>query len=124
MLGELRARGSILTVLTNKPGDFSRRILDGLGLLAHFARVLGGDDGPPRKPDPAGVLVLIREAGASPATTLLVGDSPVDVATARNAGTIACGVTWGFAGRGWLAHDPPDFVVDDPVEILQIRSGI
>src|SRR5262245_60824002 len=75
--------GLTLDVLTNKPGGFSRTILDGLGLAPFFRRVLGGDDGPARKPDPAGLVLLMSTAGVSPAETLMVGDSPVDVATAR-----------------------------------------
>lgn len=85
-----------LAVLTNKPEELSRAVLDGLGLLEHFAEVLGGDSLPSRKPDPAGLLRLAGRFGAAPADILLVGDSAIDAATARAAGARFALVTWGF----------------------------
>jgi phosphoglycolate phosphatase len=85
-----------LAVLTNKPEDLSRAVLTGLGLLEHFAEVLGGDSLPSRKPDPAGLLHLAGRLGAAPAGVLLVGDSEIDAATARAAGTRFALVIWGF----------------------------
>ena len=64
-----------LAVLTNKPGDMSRRILDSLGAGARFFRVYGGGDLPSRKPDPDGLLRLMAESMAAPRTTVMVGDS-------------------------------------------------
>ncbi|HVF61737.1 MAG TPA: HAD-IA family hydrolase [Thermoanaerobaculia bacterium] len=92
-----------LAVLTNKPEDLSRAVLDGLGLLAHFAEVLGGDSLPSRKPDPAGLLRLAGRFGAAPAAILLVGDSAIDAATARAAGARFALVTWGFPRPADLA---------------------
>ena len=86
-----------LAVLTNKPEDLSRAVLAGLGLLEHFAEVLGGDSLPSRKPDPAGLLLLAGRLGVSPEHTLLVGDSAIDAATARAAGCRFALVTWGFS---------------------------
>lgn len=91
-----------LAVHTNKPGAMARKILAGLGLLPRFAAVIGGDEAP-RKPDPTGVLELMARVGASPADTVFVGDSRVDVATARAAGVGLVAVTWGFASRAELA---------------------
>jgi len=85
-----------LAVLTNKPEELSRAVLDGLGLLEHFAEVLGGDSLPSRKPDPAGLLHLAGRLGAAPNNILLVGDSEIDAATARAAGCRFALVTWGF----------------------------
>lgn len=92
----------VLAVQTNKPGGMARKILDGLGLLPRFAAVIGGDEAP-RKPDPAGALALMARLGATPAETVFVGDSLVDVATARAAGVRLVAVTWGFASRADLA---------------------
>lgn len=91
-----------LAVHTNKPGAMARKILAGLGLLPRFAAVIGGDEAP-RKPDPTGVLELVARTGASPAETVFVGDSRVDVATARAAGVSLVAVTWGFGSRAELA---------------------
>jgi phosphoglycolate phosphatase len=85
-----------LAVLTNKPERHSRRILDGLGLAAHVGLLIGGDTLPARKPDPAGLLHIAAHWNTTPERLLLVGDSDVDVATARAAGTQLALVAWGF----------------------------
>lgn len=102
--------GRPLAVLTNKPGEMSRAILSALGVADRFFRIVGGDEAP-RKPDPAGLLALMREAGAAPAGTLMVGDSANDVRTGRAAGAWTAGVRHGFDPRG-LADHPPDAVID------------
>jgi len=87
-----------LAVQTNKPGVMARRILEGLGLLARFVAVVGGDEAP-RKPDPAGLLGIMARAGATPDETVFVGDSRVDVAVARAASVRMIAVTWGLGTR-------------------------
>ena len=100
-----------MAVLTNKPAIMSRHIIEGLGVGGHFFRIIGGDSLDRKKPDPLGVETLMREAGADRTQTMIVGDSAVDVATARNAGVACCGVTYGFQPES--LHDPaPDLVVD------------
>lgn len=113
-VGEALARmsGRPLAVLTNKPGDMSRAILAGLGVAHHFVRVLGGGDGPAHKPDPAGLRLLMAESHSAPQETVMVGDSAIDVDTARAAGALAVGVTYGFAPES-LSASPPDLLVDD-----------
>jgi phosphoglycolate phosphatase len=98
----LAGAGRPLAVLTNKPGELSRKILAGLGLLPRFAAVVGGDEAP-RKPDPAGLLGIVAKVGAAPAETVLVGDSRHDVATAVAAGVPVVAVTWGLSSRADLA---------------------
>jgi phosphoglycolate phosphatase len=85
-LRALRAAGVPLAVCTNKPARITATILDRLGLAHYFARVLGGDSLPFRKPDPRVLLALAEGFAARPDRTLLVGDSEVDAATARAAG--------------------------------------
>jgi phosphoglycolate phosphatase len=87
-----------LAVQTNKPGEMARQILKGLGLLERFALVQGGGEAP-KKPDPAGVQVILDRLGARPEDTVFVGDSPVDVATAKGAGLGLVAVTWGLSRR-------------------------
>ena len=72
---------------------------EGLGMDGLFSDVIGGDSAHGRKPDPAGLLDLVARAGVTPAGTLLVGDSPVDLATARRAGTHICLARYGFGYR-------------------------
>ncbi len=93
-----------LAVLTNKPLAPTERLLDEFGWRVVFGKVLGGDSAVPRKPDPAGLLSLMDWAGATAASTLLVGDSMVDIETARCAGVSICVAAYGFGNaRGDLA---------------------
>jgi phosphoglycolate phosphatase len=95
MLAELAGRYP-LALLSNKGEALSRKILDGLGLTAHFREVLGGDSLPTRKPDPTGLRVLADRLGVAVERLLLVGDTWVDAETARNAGCPFALVEWGF----------------------------
>jgi len=110
-LDRLAAAGKRLAVLTNKPTPVSQVILEGLGVAALFFRIYGGDSFASKKPDPIGVTTLMREAGIGPDRTMVVGDSSVDVATARNAGVSCCGVTYGLQPDS-LDDPPPDLRVD------------
>jgi phosphoglycolate phosphatase len=97
-----------LAVLTNKPQHHTDRLLDGLDLRRYFVQVLGGDTAQGRKPDPAGLLALVAAAGAVPESTLMLGDSWVDVETARRAGTGVCFADYGFGAApraGFLAGE-------------------
>jgi phosphoglycolate phosphatase len=111
-----------LAVLTNKPGDLSRAILDGLGLGGRFARVYGGGDLPARKPDPAGLVRIMADTGLAPAATLMVGDSAIDVLTGRAAGVFTVGVTYGFAPES-LRATPPDVLIHDLRALPAVVSG-
>ena len=108
--------GMPMAVLTNKPVRFSQEIIDGLGLARFFRFVYGGNSFATKKPDPAGVAVLLGDLGAAPKQVMLVGDSEIDVQTGRNAGTWTCCVTYGL-GRERLAEHPPDLLVDSLVEL-------
>jgi len=121
-LDALAAAGCTLTVLTNKPEALSRTILDGLGLGRRFAAVVGGDTLPTRKPDPAGLAWLCARTGTPAARTLLVGDSGIDVRTARAAGAGFCGVAWGLTPDGMWAAGPAR-VVDAPAALLDVVRG-
>jgi phosphoglycolate phosphatase len=106
-----RLSAHALAVLTNKPGDMSRRILDALGAGSRFFRVYGGGDLPSRKPDPEGLMRLMAESMASPRTTVMVGDSAIDVRTGRGAGAWTVGVRYGFDPES-LVSEPPDALLD------------
>jgi phosphoglycolate phosphatase len=103
----LAAAGVQMAVLTNKPTGLSREILDGLRLAGFFQSISGGDSFPTKKPDPAGALAVLREFGVTPGESAMVGDSDVDIQTARNAGMVAIGVTYGF-GRHSRENCPAD----------------
>src|SRR5215475_6471853 len=100
-----------MAVLTNKPTQLSIEILEGLGLMKFFQAIYGGDSFPAKKPDPAGVLAVLQELGVPPEVSAMVGDSDVDIQTARNAAMVAIGVTYGF-GQHDRAKCPADVYVD------------
>jgi phosphoglycolate phosphatase len=108
--------GRLMAVLTNKPVRFSTWILEGLGLSQYFRYVYGGNSFERKKPDPIGVEVLRRDLQAAQPETMMVGDSDVDVRTARNSGIWACGVSYGLGAEGMRAT-PPDLMVDSLVEL-------
>jgi phosphoglycolate phosphatase len=113
--------GTTLAVLTNKPGNFSRAILEGLGVARRFARIWGAGDVATRKPDPEGLVRLMAEVRASPAETWMVGDSAADVGAARAAGARCAGVTWGFHPDGLRAAGP-DLLIDDPRALASLAA--
>jgi phosphoglycolate phosphatase len=124
VLSTLRARGHTLGVLTNKPQAATRTILDRLQLATCFSDVIGGDGPAGRKPDPAGLRGMIARAGGDASSTVLIGDSPVDLATARNAGARICLARYGFGFR----FEPSAFrgderFVDRPTEILEVLDA-
>ena len=110
-LDRLREARKRLAILTNKPVGVSRAIIQGLGLSAHFFQVYGGNSFEFKKPHPIGVETLMAEAGKERAATLMVGDTSVDIETARNAGVRVCGVRYGFA-PDTLDNPPPDLLID------------
>lgn len=100
-----------MAVLTNKPVRVSRRILEGLGLAKYFRAVYGGNSFQTKKPDPLGARKILEELGAMAGETMMVGDSEVDVQTARNAGTLAAAVNYGFGTHDRAAF-PADLYLD------------
>jgi phosphoglycolate phosphatase len=122
MLAALGAGGVALSVLTNKPTAMSEAILGGLGLAGAFRAVLGGDSLPTRKPDPAGLERLRSLTGTPTARMLLVGDSAVDLHTARAGGVAFCGVSWGLVPAA-LRAAAPERVIDHPVELVGLVLG-
>ena len=108
--------GMPMAVLTNKPVRFSQQILQGIGLDRYFRYIYGGNSFQTKKPDPAGMETLLRDFGAAPKQAMLVGDSDVDVLTARNSGTWACGVSYGL-GSARFIECPPDLLIDTLPEL-------
>jgi phosphoglycolate phosphatase len=108
-----------LAVLTNKPGSMSRMIVRALGLDGRFMGVIGGDDLRSRKPDPEGLLKLCATAGVAPSGAALVGDSAVDILTAKNAGALAVGVLWGYDREG-VEREHPDVTLAHPADLARL----
>src|ERR1700687_817010 len=106
-----------MAILTNKPVRISVRILEELGLAKYFRAVYGGNSFETKKPDPLGAQTILREFGAAPAEAILIGDSEVDVQTARNAGTLAAAVNYGFGTHDRAAH-PADLYLDRLTDLV------
>lgn len=104
-----------MAVLTNKPVRPARAICEALNLAPFFMSIYGGNSFKTKKPDPEGMRALMAEAGAEPEETVMIGDSEVDVQTARNAGAWAIGCTFGLAPHT-LEAAPPDVLVDEPAD--------
>jgi len=101
----------VMAVLTNKPVRPARGICEGLGMGGYFLHIYGGDSFAVKKPDPLGLRTLMQEVGATPGETVMIGDSKVDIETARNAGAWAVGCAFGFGPQN-LSEVEPDIIVD------------
>jgi phosphoglycolate phosphatase len=112
-LNEIHHQPRIMAVLTNKPVRPARDICAALGLAPYFMHIYGGNSFSTKKPDPQGLNALMSEAGVEPGQTVLIGDSHVDVLTARNAGAWAIGCTFGLSPET-LETTQPDVLVDSP----------
>lgn len=108
-----------MAVLSNKPVNPSRDIVQALGLGDFFVRVYGGNSFPTKKPDPLGIQTILQETGVPAEEALMIGDSSVDVLTGRNAGLWTCGVIYGFAPHT-LEEVPPDVLVEKPRELGEL----
>jgi phosphoglycolate phosphatase len=117
--------GILMAVLTNKPVNPSRDICAHFGLDRFFFQNYGGNSFHTKKPDPHGLQTLIAEAGAiagtsiTPAQTLMVGDSDIDILTARNCGTNSIGCTFGLSPHT-LSATQPDHLAHTPADWLTI----
>jgi len=108
-----------LAVLSNKPVNPSRAIVEALGLAPFFGQIYGGNSFSTKKPQPEGARRLLEENGVRAEEAVIVGDSGVDIATGRNAGLWTIGVAYGFAPHT-LTEDPPDVFVDTPQDLAEI----
>jgi phosphoglycolate phosphatase len=111
-----------MAVLSNKPVNPSRDIVQALGLGEFFVRIYGGNSFLTKKPDPLGVQTILHETGVAADEALIIGDSSIDVLTGRNAGMWTCGVTYGFAPHS-LEEVPPDVLIETPRELGELLNG-
>ena len=112
-----RYRAFPLFVATNKPGGLARKILAGLHIADAFVRIIGGDETPARKPDPAHLQVCLEGTNLDPAQVAVVGDSPNDINAARALGAISVGCTFGLVTPGLVRAAKPDLLIDSMAEL-------
>ncbi len=113
----LAASGMKMAVLSNKPHEMTTRISREFWGADVFPVVQGYDREENRKPSPHHVLRICRHCGVEPSRTLLIGDTPTDIQTARNSGAAICSVTWGFRPREELLAAGADWIIDEPEEM-------
>lgn len=105
-------RGVKVAVLTNKPEQATRTLLDALGVADLFDVIAGPETFGALKPDPAGLCAIMAKCGACAADTVMIGDSSVDIETARNAGVTSCGITGGLGDDEPLRASKPDILIE------------
>ena len=118
----LKRAGIKIAVLTNKPDAAAGPVMEQY-YPGVFELVQGGLPGVPLKPDPAPVHKLLERMGAGRESTLFVGDSNVDIQTARNSGLSGCGLLWGFRSRQELEGEGADYIAAKPEDLLNIILG-
>jgi|ERR1043166_7536 phosphoglycolate phosphatase len=121
MLDLLKERGAKLAVLSNKPHALTVEVIHQLGIAPFFAEVRGPVSELERKPAPDGALAILGRLGVPAHDAFMVGDSSIDIETARNAGMISVGVSWGFRPVEEILAAGADFLVSDPLEIISLE---
>lgn len=119
MLAALKEHGIPLAILSNKPHEFTTLFVDEFFPEGLFAIIYGQRTGFPKKPDPTVALEIVERLGVRPQDSLFVGDSGVDMKTAKAAGMTAAGVSWGFRSVDELTDNNADIIVYHPSELQQ-----
>jgi phosphoglycolate phosphatase len=120
LLADLESRGVPLAVLSNKPHAFTTEIVEKLFPDTNFAVVLGNRESLPHKPDPTGAIEIAKTLGLAPEYCTIIGDSTMDLDTAKNAGMRSIAVTWGYHDKENLGA--ADLVVDSVSQLSTALS--
>lgn len=118
-LRQLTGAGVSMAVLTNKADALAGAVVEGY-YPGVFPLVQGALPDVPAKPDPTLLGLLLERMGARPENTLFVGDSNVDIRTAKNGGLASCGVLWGFRSRRELEEEGADFLAETPEQLVRL----
>lgn len=119
LLDALTARKTKMTILSNKPDQFTKTIVEKLLSPWHFELVAGSKENVPRKPDPTAALEIAKLLGIPPAKFLYLGDTGIDMQTATRAGMFPVGVLWGFRNREELLANGAKKLIGNPPDILK-----
>ena len=122
LLDELVRRNVRIAILSNKPHDFVGVCVSEFLSAWPFDPVLGQREGIPRKPDPAGVIEVAESLKVVPKECFYVGDSSVDMLTAKNSGAVAVGVAWGFRPVEELVKYGAAHILDSPMQLLELLN--
>lgn len=120
LLDRLQSRGILLSVVTNKPHQFTGAMMAHYFKAYNFDPVLGQQEGVPKKPDPVQALAAAQQMGVPPSTCIFIGDSAVDMQTAHSARMHPVGAGWGFRPARELLDAGAKVVLDHPLELLEL----
>ena len=120
LLLDLKQREVKIAVFSNKIEKLTLKIISKLLPEINFDAVIGAREDVPKKPDPAGAIIISNMMGIKPENMLYVGDSDVDMQASRRAGMYSAGALWGFRDREELVSSGADFLVNHPAELLQL----
>lgn len=123
LLESIKNKGIKIAVITNKAHEMAETIIDNI-FGDMFEIVFGKKEGYPPKPEPSLTLKLISDLGVTSSECMLIGDSGVDIETAKNAKLVSVGVLWGFRTRDELASKGADYIVSEPTEIIEILKEL
>lgn len=123
LLQTLHNQGIQCAVLSNKPDEFTKQVVQEL-IKFPFQCVVGKQDGYEKKPNPLALLEIIHKRKLLPENCVMIGDSDVDINTAKNAGICSVGVTWGFRSLEELQQAKADYIIDKPIELLDCISEL
>lgn len=119
-LAVLKSKGIKLCVVTNKPDEAAKGMVEHIFSKDFFDVVIGAKDGVPTKPDPTTTKQALNAVGCSAKDAIYFGDSDVDIKTAKNAGVEAVGVTWGYRSFENLFSQNPSVIIDEPKYISKL----
>jgi phosphoglycolate phosphatase len=120
LIAKLAGKRVKMAVFSNKPDLAAHLVVEGLFPAGYFSAIRGEIEGVPRKPDPAAVWELLVEMDRSPSDTVFMGDSEIDMETARAAGCFPLGVSWGFRSRDILEAAGASLIIDKPQELMDL----
>lgn len=123
LLERVKQRGIKIAVCSNKPDNVARFVVSTFFGEDYFDLVMGVVDGMPTKPDPGAALNIAKKLGAEPDECIFIGDTNVDIFTAKNAGMTAVGVLWGFRSREELVQAGADYIAETPGVIAQLLEN-
>jgi phosphoglycolate phosphatase len=123
MLFQLQDLGLKLAVFSNKADDLTRIIVQSLLPGIRFGKIVGARPDYPKKPDPSGARLISDYLKITPEQMIYLGDSDVDMLTARAAGMLAVGVLWGFRTKEELLLNGADHLLNDPFELMELLEN-
>lgn len=120
LLHELRLMNIKISVLSNKIHPSTLRIVNAIFEESTFSSIQGAVPDIPKKPDPTSALKMLKNLSCNPESTIYVGDTVIDIKTAKAANLVPIGVSWGYGQKNELLEAGAEWLIDHPLELIQI----